>query len=419
LALPKQLLVTESLDDLELPTHMQNDTRSAAILQSPALENALFPSYVVVQYVQDAIKSVVHAKPSTEFSPEAIPFSEFSSETVHHDHVKRFRKEPEHSYIAPQRYKTTGMESVDHATTAPSAFAPRELGIPPPMSLPQAASLPLNGENSMFTTAGAASRQNLTNGQTMVAGPLDQSGSSALQHGVAPLVAPALSPNPLDTASAAASCMINTTNGTTPQFCFPVNLGFAFSPQAQNTNVKRCRIEGCNEPASSKQKKSLYCSQHSGNRLCEHPGCEKCAQGPTRFCIKHGGGNRCQRIGCDRGARDKKFCAAHGGGKRCADKDCTKAAVGGSPYCTNHGGGRRCTVPGCEKSAQGKQQLCVKHGGGRRCAKVGCEKVARGKTDFCAAHGGGVRCKLEGCNRVAVGKMQLCRNHGGGARQGR
>eukprot|EP00539_Tryblionella_compressa_P019024 CAMPEP_0178871214 /NCGR_PEP_ID=MMETSP0747-20121128/7488_1 /TAXON_ID=913974 /ORGANISM="Nitzschia punctata, Strain CCMP561" /LENGTH=869 /DNA_ID=CAMNT_0020538381 /DNA_START=1 /DNA_END=2609 /DNA_ORIENTATION=+ len=194
------------------------------------------------------------------------------------------------------------------------------------------------------------------------------------------------------------------------QFCMPVaqtGLG------SGSGNGKRCRIQGCSEPAVSRRP---YCVRHSGNRMCEQEGCSKCAQGSTRFCIAHGGGRRCTFPGCDKGARDKFFCAAHGGGKRCKFDGCNKSAVGGSSLCTAHGGGRRCSVEGCDKSAQSSTKFCVKHGGGKKCCHPGCEKVARGRTQYCAAHGGGVRCKLAGCNRVAIGKLQLCRAHGGGAR---
>lgn len=202
-------------------------------------------------------------------------------------------------------------------------------------------------------------------------------------------------------------------NNTTPQFCQPISAAVSISESTENTTTsgsKRCRIQGCDDPALSRRP---YCERHSGNRQCEHPGCSKCAQGCTRFCIAHGGGRRCTFPGCDKGARDKFFCAAHGGGKRCKHEGCSKSAVGGSNLCTAHGGGRRCAVDGCDKSAQSSTKFCVKHGGGKKCAHEGCEKVARGRTPFCAAHGGGVRCKLEGCNRVAIGKMQLCRAHGG------
>ena len=229
---------------------------------------------------------------------------------------------------------------------------------------------------------------------------------------------------------------------STPVHCVTAN-GNGKMPVALMTSGKPCRIDGCNQPTVARRP---YCVKHSGNRICEHPTCTKCAQGSTRFCIAHGGGRRCTFPGCDKGARDKFFCAAHGGGKRCKHEGCTKSAVGGSKLCTAHGGGRRCVVEGCDKSAQSSTKFCVKHGGGKKCMHAGCEKVARGRTQFCAAvslnskyslsicpcqtqfklilylplqHGGGVRCKLEGCNRVAIGKLQLCRTHGGGATRSR
>lgn len=146
-------------------------------------------------------------------------------------------------------------------------------------------------------------------------------------------------------------------------------------------------------------------------RLCERPGCGKCAQGSTSLCIAHGGGRRCTFPNCNKGARDKFFCAAHGGGKRCKVDGCKKAAAGGTDLCTAHGGGRRCSVANCTKSAQSATPYCVKHGGGRQCSVEGCEKVARGRTANCASHGGGIRCKLSGCNKAAIGKQQLCRVH--------
>jgi len=144
---------------------------------------------------------------------------------------------------------------------------------------------------------------------------------------------------------------------------------------------KKCRIVGCTEVSVLRRP---YCHRHSGNRLCEHPSCSKCAQGATRFCIAHGGGRRCTYKGCDKGARDKYFCAAHGGGRRCKSDGCSKSAVGGSNLCTSHGGGRRCAVDGCGKSAQSSTKFCVKHGGGKKCTYSGCDKVARGRTSFCA-----------------------------------
>jgi len=149
----------------------------------------------------------------------------------------------------------------------------------------------------------------------------------------------------------------------------------------------------------------------SNVRMCQSPGCTKCAQGSTKFCIAHGGGRRCTVPGCLKGARDKRFCSAHGGGKRCSVPDCTKAAVGGSKLCTAHGGGRRCASEGCEKSAQSSTLYCVRHGGGRQCSVEGCTKVSRGKTMYCASHGGGKRCCWDGCNRSAIAKGTHCKRH--------
>jgi len=147
------------------------------------------------------------------------------------------------------------------------------------------------------------------------------------------------------------------------------------------------------------------------SRTCQHPGCQKCAQGSTKFCISHGGGRRCTVPGCAKGARDKFFCAAHGGGKRCNFPQCTKAAVGGSFRCTSHGGGKRCKIPDCPRSAQSSTDFCVRHGGGRKCKHEGCTKVSRGKTSFCASHGGGSRCAVENCAKAAVSKQTHCRSH--------
>jgi len=147
---------------------------------------------------------------------------------------------------------------------------------------------------------------------------------------------------------------------------------------------KSCKMEGCGEVAD---KRSPYCTQHRGQRKCEHSeGCNKFAQSKTRFCIKHGGGRRCTIPGCFKGARDKHFCGAHGGGKRCSVEACQKLSVGGDDVCTAHGGGKRCQADGCGKCAQSSSNFCVRHGGGRKCRIDGCSKVARGKSGVCMSH---------------------------------
>ena len=84
--------------------------------------------------------------------------------------------------------------------------------------------------------------------------------------------------------------------------------GHALEPASSN----RCLVIAC--PASARIGHK-FCSLHMGNRMCQHGGCEKYAQGRTVFCLSHGGGNRCLFIDCTRAARDTAFCVAHGGGK--------------------------------------------------------------------------------------------------------
>ena len=202
--------------------------------------------------------------------------------------------------------------------------------------------------------------------------------------------------------------------------------------------------------------------------FCNHPGCNKTAQGGTTRCKAHGGGRRCVAEGCTksaRGATDR--CIAHGGGKvraallpppllpllvplpitlltpppcspralarslahprphapqpthptqRCTFEDCTKSAQGATALCKAHGGGHRCTFLGCTRSARGATDRCIAHGGGKRCAIPGCHKSAQGATEQCKAHGGGHRCSFPGCTRSAQGAKDRCKAHGGGRR---
>lgn len=150
------------------------------------------------------------------------------------------------------------------------------------------------------------------------------------------------------------------------------------------SSTRRCRFKLCYDTAT---KRSPFCINHIGSRVCDVLDCKKYAQGGTSFCISHGGGHRCTFPGCSKGARGKVFCALHGGGKRCCVTDCKKLAVGGSVMCAAHGGGKKCIADGCTKTAQSPTQFCVRHGGGRKCRIDGCQKVSRGKTGCCASHG--------------------------------
>jgi len=87
----------------------------------------------------------------------------------------------------------------------------------------------------------------------------------------------------------------------------------------------------------------------------------------------------CSEPNCKSWTQPGGKCKAHGGGKRCEHPGCDKAAQGASSSrCFSHGGGRKCNEDGCEKKAQGASGLCVAHGGGPRCIEVGCSRSARG-----------------------------------------
>ena len=49
----------------------------------------------------------------------------------------------------------------------------------------------------------------------------------------------------------------------------------------------------------------------------------------------------------------------------CNHPGCNKTAQGGTTRCKAHGGGRRCVAEGCTKSARGATDRCIAHGGGK------------------------------------------------------
>lgn len=53
-----------------------------------------------------------------------------------------------------------------------------------------------------------------------------------------------------------------------------------------NSSTRRCRFKLCYDTAT---KRSPFCINHIGSRVCDVLDCKKYAQGGTSFCISHGG----------------------------------------------------------------------------------------------------------------------------------
>lgn len=159
---------------------------------------------------------------------------------------------------------------------------------------------------------------------------------------------------------------------------------------SRHSGNRQCEHETCTKCA---QGATRFCIAHGGGRRCTFPGCDKGARDKF-FCAAHGGGKRCVTEGCTKSAvGGSNLCTSHGGGRRCTVDGCEKSAQSSTKFCVKHGGGKKCSHPGCEKVARGRTLYCAGHGGGIRCKLEGCTRIAIGKLQLCRAHGGGSKSK--------------------------